>query len=157
MALFSLADLIDTVKNRRAMRTKVVNEETEPVPVQLTENIVGEQKIATDLLVTVGSKTEIATLDTSNYKEVGLRVERKDTSSDSWQKIAFYMQLGFPRIVEIDVFDIKIPLINERETLANYRAITMMVEVDAPQTIFKLENKGDSDHIYDVWLVYKTR
>lgn len=41
MAVFSLADLIDTVKNRRAMRTKVVNEETEPVPVQLTGSYVG--------------------------------------------------------------------------------------------------------------------
>lgn len=156
MALFSLKDLIDTVKEKRAMRTKVVNPEDQPIPVQLTGSIVGEQKIATDLLVTVGSKTEIATLDTSNYKEVGLRVERKD-SGDGWQNIAFYMQLGFPGISNMDVFDIKIPLINERESLSNFRAITMMVEVGAPKTIFKLENKGNSDHIYDVWLVYKTR
>lgn len=157
MALFSLKDLIDTVKEKRAMRTKVVNPEDQPIPVQLTGSIVGEQKIATDLIVTVGSKTTIATLDTSNYKEVGLRVERKDTSGDSRQNIAFYMQLGFPGILYMDGFDVNIPLINERASMLNYRAITMMVEVDAPKIVFKLENKGNSDHIYDVWLVYKTR
>lgn len=125
--------------------------------VQLTGSIVGEQKIATDLIVTVGSKTTIATLDTSNYKKVGLRVQRKDTSGDSAQNIAFHMQLGFTGILYMDGFDVKIPLINERTSMLNYRAITMMVEVDAPEIVFKLENKGNSDHIYDVWLVYKTR
>ena len=41
MALFSLNDLIDTVKEKRAMRTKVVNPEDQPIPVQLTGSNVG--------------------------------------------------------------------------------------------------------------------
>lgn len=41
MALFSLKDLIDTVKEKRAMRTKIVNPEDQPIPVQLMGSYVG--------------------------------------------------------------------------------------------------------------------
>lgn len=45
MALFSLKDLIDTVKEKRAMRTKVVNPKDQPIPVQLTGSVVKYRNI----------------------------------------------------------------------------------------------------------------
>lgn len=145
MALFSLADLIDTVKNRRAMRTKVVNEETEPVPVQLPGSFVEIGRVL-GVTVTPGSRETVFTFPTKtdlDFKEIVIVIRRQNVEHTYKVDVYWYV----PEYTINSVIYGEIGIINTNDTWA-------YAKTPVKTTGFRIfiTNNGQTDCSYDVYI-----
>lgn len=145
MALFSLADLIDTVKNRRAMRTKVVNEETEPVPVQLPGSFVEIGRVL-GVTVTPESRETVFTFPTKtklDFKEIVI-VIRKDNDQHAYKVDVYWY---------VPDYTISSAIYGETGIInTNYPWAYAKIPVITTGFSIFITNNGQTDCSYDVYI-----